>query len=697
MSLSALLAPRSIAVIGASSDATRIGGRTLRTLIDAGFTGPIYPVNPRRSEIQGLIAYPRIADLPEPVDCAIIAIPANDVVAALRECAAAGAKSAVIFSGGFAEAQAPGRATQTEGHAMQAEIAAIARASAMRVLGPNCVGLFTMPARAYLTFFDAGRPTPDTGRNIAIASQSGGYGAHIVKLAHDRGLRVSHCVTTGNEADLEVGEILLAFAADPAIQVLVAYIEGIRTPGPFLAALDLARQNRKPVILMKCGYTPRGAQAAASHTASMAGADLAYDLVFARHGVHRARSTEEVLDIAYAASQPNWPRDRSVAVLTNSGGMGVQIADFVSDAGLELAVVPAATQDAIRALAPQGSATNPVDVTAQWLNEPGLIPACAEALLTGANPAALVVFMGASVAHPTIRASIAAITTRAPNLPVVMAMPDHGEDARAYHAMGCLCFEEPARAIRAIAALDRFAKAFARPPASPPAAAPRLDPTQTFDEHQATALMARLGIGAPPAPPAATPDQAAAQAATLGVPVALKILSPDIPHKTEAGGVALNLQTPEAVHEAATRMRAKIASNTPQARLKGFLVAPMAGPGVECIIGLHRDPLFGPMVMAGLGGTLTELIQDVAWRLAPIDETEAEAMLDTLRLAPILRGHRGSPPVDIPALCHAIAALSRLGAANPDTLDAAEINPLLVRAEGQGVVILDALIRMVPT
>ena len=692
MTLCALLTPHSVAVIGASADAARIGGKTLATIIAAGFTGPLYPVNPKRREIQSLPAYPTIGAVPGPIDCAIIAIPAADVIATLQDCAAHGVRSAIIFSGGFAEAEAAGLA-------MQAEIAAIAKQTGMRVLGPNCIGLFSMPGRAYLTFFEAGRPTPDTGRNIAIASQSGGYGAHIVKLAHDRGLRVSHCVTTGNEADIEVGDVLLAFAADPAIDVLVAYVEGIRTPGPFIAALDLARRNRKPVVLMKCGYTERGAQAAASHTASMAGADLAYDLVFARYGVHRARSTEEVLDIAYAASFPNWPQGDSVAVLTNSGGIGVQIADFISDAGLDMATVPPATQAAIKALVPQGSPANPVDVTAQWLNDPSLIAACTELLLKGAVPAVLVVFMGASITHPSIRASIATITSQFPHQPLMLVMADQGEDARRYQAMGCLCFEEPARAIRAIAALNRFRHAFDRTDDAPPAPARHDSLIQAgaiFDEQQAKRLLAASGVGAATDRVAATPDEAAAQAIAAGFPVALKILSPDILHKTEIGGVILDLPDEAAVSAAAAAMLARIAAALPAARLDGFLVSPMAGVGIECIIGLQRDSLFGPMIMAGLGGTLTELVQDVAWRLAPVTAAEAEAMLDTLRLGPILRGHRGRPPADVAGLAEAIAALSRLGAANPNTLEGIEVNPLLVRNEGEGVVVLDALVRTVP-
>ena len=688
--LSRLLSPRSVAVIGASADASRIGGRTVRMLRESGFAGPIYPVNPNRSEIQGLVSYPSIAAVPGPVDCAIIGIPAVGVVAALRDCAAAGVGSAIIFSGGFAEAEAAG-------HAMQAEITALARETGLRVLGPNCTGLFSMPDRAYLTFFEAGTPTPDTGRNVAIVSQSGGYGAHIVKLADDRGLRVSHLVTTGNEADVEVGDVLLHFAADPAISVLVAYVEGVRTPGPFIAALDLARRNHKPVVLMKCGYTARGAMAAASHTASMAGADLAYDLVFQRYGVHRARSTEEVLDVASAACMPHWPRDDTVAVLTNSGGMGVQIADFVGDAGLALAAIPAATQEAIRRITPQGSAANPIDVTAQWLNDPALIRNCTDALLTGAAPAVLVVFMGASISHPTIRNSLTAIRAQYPQQPIVLAMPDQGEDARAYQAMGCFCIEEPVRAIRALAALQRFRAAFDRPPATPrDPGAVHLMAGELYDEHAAKQVLARAGIATTADRVAASPDAAAAAAAAMGVPVALKILSRDIAHKTEVGGVALQLASPELVRDAAITMQDQVALARPDARIDGFLVSPMLSGGVECIIGLQVDPLFGPMVMVGLGGVMTELVQDIAWRLAPVSEAEAQAMVDSLRLVPVLRGHRGQPGCDIPALVRAIVALSRLGADNAGTIETVEVNPLLVLGPGQGAVMLDALVRTKP-
>ena len=687
MPLDALLAPESVAIIGASDDPSRIGGRTVAMIRGMGFPGPIYPVNRGRSIVQGLPAFRGVADIPGPVDCAIIAIPAEQVVQAVRDCAAKGVGSAVIFSAGFAE-------LREEGRLMQEEITRIARGSGMRVLGPNCTGLYNLGTGAYLSFYDAKVRGLQHGRNIGVVSQSGGYGAHIISLARGRGLSVGHWVTTGNECDVELGEVLAHFAVDPAVNVLVGYIEGIRSRESFINALELARAHRKPVILMKSGRTPQGAIAAASHTASLAGLDAAYDAVFAAYGVHRARSTEEVLDVAYAAIGGKLPPDRRVAIMTNSGGMGVQIADFAADAGLDLPAVPPAAQRRILDLVPNGSPHNPVDFTAQWLNDPRLIPGCMEILLGDCGFPALICFMGGAGGHPRVMASVKEVMERLPDRLLIMCTSVEPDVAAAYEAMGCLVFEEPLRAMTALSALAGFTRGFAAHGGmrGDCATGRRLPGGLRLNEREAKALLAVCGIDGPKEVEASDPPAAAIAAEAIGFPVALKILSPDIPHKTEVGGVALALNDAAAVHDAAARMHFQVRDARPEARLDGFLVTPMLSGGVECIIGVSRDPVFGPMVMLGMGGLAVELLKDVTWRLVPVSEAEATEMVGALKLSPLLSGYRGRPRMDVPALTRAIAAISRLAAANAGHIRTIEVNPILVLPEGEGALALDAVI-----
>ena len=683
--LQTLLSPASVAVVGASEDPNRIGARALTVLRARGFTGPIYPVNARRSAVQGLPAFPSVAAIPGPVDCAIIAIPADGVLEVVGQCAQKGVGTIILFSAGFAETGAAGRA-------LQDEIVRVARAGGTRILGPNCTGAYNLASNAYLSFYDS-EPRPFApGRNVGVVSQSGGYGAHIITLARSRNLSVGHFVTTGNEGDIAIGEVLGAFAADPAVNVIVGYIEGVRDPDSFLAALALARTNRKPVILMKSGASSAGASAASSHTGSLAGFDAAYDAVFREYGVHRAGNTEEVLDIAYAAARGRLPGGRRVAVMTNSGGMGVQMADHAAQTGLQLAPVPEAAQDTIRALVPNGSAVNPVDFTAQWLAEPHLIPGCLSALLDAAAFDAVFCFMGSSGSNPVVLAGVTPVLARHPGALLVMCISVDEASAAGFEDQGCLVFEEPVRAMRALAALAGFAERFAAQPSPrlPRAARLTLPSGTRWNEHAAKQVLAGLGLTVLREVSAATPDAAGDAAAAIGGPVSLKILSADIAHKTEVGGVALGLVGAVAVRDAASAMLGTVRGHRPDAGIDGFLVGPMLGGGVECIIGIHPDPVFGPLVMIGMGGVGVELLKDVAWRRAPVGVAEAAGMVRELTLAPLLLGHRGRPALDMGALCRAVAALSELAADNADRLVALEVNPILVLAEG--AVVLDAVI-----
>ena len=690
-SLEALLRPRSVAIVGASDDPGRIGGRPLRYLIEGGFPGAIHPVNPRRATVQGLPASPDIASLPGPVDCAVLAIAADATLQAVRDCAAKGVRSLVVFTAGFAE-------MGENGQRLQAEMTAIGRAHGMRIIGPNCLGLYNDHARAYLTFTGIFGDVAGRRGRIGLVSQSGGYASHVVKLAQERQLDFGTWVTTGNEADVELGEVMGYLAEDPETDVIVAYIEGIRRRDTFIAALEAARRRRKPVVVLKVGATQEGANAAASHTASLAGADDVYDAVFRAYGVHRARTTDEMLDVVHAAKAGRFPSGRRLVVVSGSGGVGAQAADYASQCGLDLAAVPPAAQQAIMAMAPNASARNPVDVTGNVINEPGLYGQSVSALLDTGSYDAAYVFIGLAAASPGIAQpmldGLAAAAARHQALPMAATVLGPPDLIAAYEKAGFLNYRDSFYAIRSLAALAVMARAWdeAVPdaPAAPPM--PRLASRGALDEVAAKAVLARVGIATPREEIARTAEEAASIAASLGAArIALKIVSPDLPHKTEVGGVALDLQ-PAMVAEAARTMASRVAAAAPAARIEGFLVTPMIRGGVEFMIGVHRDPVFGPVIMLGLGGVMVELLKDVTCRLVPVTEPEARRMVTDLRGAALLAGHRGAPPADTDALVQAILAVSRLAEANADHLVTIEINPLRVLPRGEGVLALDAVI-----
>ncbi len=689
--LNALFAPESVAIIGASSDQRRFGGRPIQYLLEAGFAGPIYPINPKRDEIQGLKAYSSIRDVPGTVDCAMLAIGADLTQATIEDCIAMGVKSAVLFGAGFSE-------TGDEGKARQERLVETARAAGMRLLGPNCMGLMNTHARFYATFASAleeGVPTP--GR-IAVASQSGGYGGYLMKHLFRRGLGISQWVTTGNEADVDIGDALNWMAGQEETDVLLAYIEGLRDADKLVAALDRARRNNKPVVMMKVGRTAAGSAAAASHTASLTGEDSIYDAVFDRYGVHRARTTDEMLDIAYALSKGQLPKGPRVGVISISGGVGVQIADFVSDAGLEMGTVPDATKAALKQLVPHCSPANPIDMTGLVTTNHDIMEKTLDAVFAAGAFDATLIFLGIAGAAPSmarpLQQAIANAHARAPDQLVFVSVTADPEMVREYDTKGLLAFEDPSRAIDALAALNHFRDTFAgdapnRPEV--PTAEP-LDIRGKVNESRAKALLADAGIPSPREALVTTPEEAAERAAQIGFPVAVKVVSGDILHKTEVGGVALGLASADAVHAAVARMADAIPAKLPDARIDGYLVSEMIVGGAETIVGIHQDPAFGPVITFGLGGTLVELIKDTVCALAPVSEAEAADMIGKLKTAPLLTGWRGSPRHDVEALARAISGLSLLAVQHKDEIATIEVNPLVVRAGNAGVVALDAVI-----
>lgn len=695
-SLRSLFTPSSVAVIGASADPTRIGGRPVRYLRESGFAGRILPVNPGRAEIQGLRAYPSVEAIDEPIDCAVIALGAADAMDAIRLCAARGVRQLVIFSAGFAELGG-------EGARRQAELTRLCRETGMRALGPNCLGAFSVHSGAFLTFSGVFDDVVGTRGRFGLVSQSGGYAGEVLKAAGPRGVEFGTWATTGNEADIEFGEVLGAMADDPDVDAIVGYVEGIRDRDSFVEGLDLARRNRKPVILLKVGRTLEGAEAVASHTASLAGADEIYDAHFREYGVYRARTTQDMLDVAYALKRGILPSDRRLAIMTNSGGIGIQAADFASDERLSLPEMPATARAAISAVLPNASTRNPVDTTGQVANEPASFGKATIAMLETGLYGSAYINIGLIGGLPFLIRPLVDVFTeiahRFSDRLIAVTVTAEPEVVAEYEAVGLLAYDDPARAIRAIAALADFREAFdraGRPTTTlPMPKLPLLEPDRAYSEVEAKALLAGIGVRGPEEHLAADAVDAARAAARMACDVAIKVVSPDILHKTDVGGVALGV-APAAVADAVTAMAAKVAAAAPRARIDGYLVTPMLRSGVECIVGVHSDPLFGPMVMFGIGGVTVEIYKDVVLRPAPVTLEGAREMIGSIRGLPLLEGHRGRPVADREALAEAIVRVSRLAAANADRIRTIEINPLLVLPAGQGAIALDAVVETGP-
>ncbi len=656
-------------------------------MINQKFDGGIFAVNPTRDTVQGLRAYPSLLDIEGDLDFVLVAVPADLVVRAVRDAAAKRARTVMVFSSGFAE-------TGSRGAAMQDDLTVIARETGVRIIGPNCLGAFNSATRFYPTFTSTiDRATPVPG-GISIASQSGAYGSHIYMASHMRGLGIRYWLTTGNECDLHVAETIRLLAERDDVHCIMAYAESIKDGPMLVEALEVARAQRTPVIFMKVGRSAVGAQAASSHTASMAGEDAIYDAVLRQHGAWRVNSTEEMLDIAYAARPRIYPAGRRLGLVTISGGAGVLMADAAEDHGLEVAPMPEDAQAELKRILPFAAPRNPVDVTAQFFNDLSLVPQFTKAMLDHGGYDALIGFWTSVAGSPVLGDPLLGHLTETMKdyrdrlFLHVMLAPD--EMRQRYDAAGFPSFEDPTRCVVAMAALMFFGEAFARRRTQPPEI-PVLAPLPQgrLGEREAKAILAAAGLPLVADRLATSTAEAVRAAREASGPVAMKVASPDIQHKTEAGAVKLGVRAAEA-GVAFDAIMASARAYDPKARLDGVLVSPIITGGVECILGARNDPVFGPVVMFGLGGVFTEVMRDVSFRLAPVGREGAREMIEEVRGAALLKGARGQPPADLDALAEAISRLSLFAAAHGAALESVEMNP--VRALPKGCLALDALI-----
>lgn len=689
-SLKSLFQPCSIAVIGASTDPKKISGRPVGNLLANGYEGKIYPVNPRVDVIQGLPVHANVTDIKEDVDLAIIAVPGGMVEAAIDQCIEKGIKSIVVFSAGFAE-------IDEEGKKRQDALAARIKNAGIRMLGPNCMGMVNLSMRLPATFLPAFADNVVPGGCMGLVSQSGAFGSFAFVMAKERGINFSYLMSTGNEADVDAADCVAFLANDPGTKVIMLYLEGARDGSKLIEALAMARENRTPVVAIKLGRTDAGAKAAESHTAAMVGTDQVYDAVFQQYGVYRANSVEEFFDIGCAVAIADLPANDKVGLITNSGGVGVLMSDDASDRKLDVSTLPAGSQAKIRELVPFAGVRNPIDVTAQAFSDLTLFSRAMEIVLKEGGYGSVVGFQGTAGTNPehqdTLRDAWIQLKHECPGTLITVSGIHTPDFKHALEKEGILTYIEPTHATRAIAALAAFRRSFSEKwtrfqltPAEKPL------PCGKMNELEAMAILRDAGLTTIEQYFVESADDAVMAFKKLGKPAVMKIVAADILHKSDCGGVAVNLNNEKDILDAFHKIMANGKKHHLGTRIDGCIIAAMAGKGIETILGVHRDPVFGPVVMFGLGGIYVEILKDVSFRVAPFDVTEAKRMISEIRSSAILDGVRGRPPADKESLAQALSDLSIFAAQHSNQLVSLDVNPFLVRAEGRSAVALDAVV-----
>jgi len=685
-----LVSPRSVAVIGASADPAKTAGRPVSYLRKHGFGGAIYPVNPKVESIDGLRCYPDIASLPEVPDVGIVLLGAERAHLAVRELADKGAGAAIVLASGYTE-------TGAEGARRQAQL--IEAAGSMRLLGPNTIGLVNLTDNIPLSASGALEMDAFPAGNIGVVSQSGGILGALLSRAAARGTGLSKLISTSNEVDLDLADFMDYLADDDATRVVALYIESVRNPEAFRrAALKCARAG-KPVVAFKIGRSESGARAAVSHTGALAGADRMYDALFEQLGVIRAQSFSDLLDIPAALATGRRLKGKRIAILTSTGGAGTLVSDSLGLAGFETPPPDEDTAPKLRALQKGDHAAldrNPIDVTLAGL-QPDLLRAAIRTLLDSKGYDAVAVIVGSSgVAMPDLMANAIGDCLAETDKPVVAYVSPHAPQALALlNRNGVPAFADPEGCSVAFDAMLRAARLPADEDAGTPALpAPQLDRfgTGSLDEAAAKALFAAFGVPVAREVVVGNGEEAAAAARSFGGNVVLKMLSAQITHKSDIGGVAVNVP-PEGIAARLDRMAADVRGATGSAP-KRYLVQEMVREGVEVIVGMHRDAL-GTAILLGMGGVTAELFGDTTLRLLPgnggLTRGAALQMVQRLKTAPLLQGFRGRPRADVDALADAIVSFSRMVATLGDSLVEAEINPLFVLPQGQGVVAADGV------
>jgi acetate---CoA ligase (ADP-forming) len=694
-SLDRLLKPRSVALIGASETPGALGDSVLRNLENSGYAGELYLVNPKRSMIRDRRCLPSISDLPEGVDCAVLAIPGSAVLEAACACARKGVGSLIVFSAGFAESGEAGKRAQHE-------LASLAREHAMIIEGPNCLGLVNYVDGIPLTFVvTPPQPRSETPR-VAIISQSGALAAVIAVNMRHHGMQLSYSISTGNEAALGVEDVLEHLVGDAQTRVMTLLVEQFRSPKRFLDLARRARESGQFIVLLHPGSSGAARESAATHTGAMAGNYKVMRTLVAYAGVIHVESMEELVDVSQILLKCGELPRGGAAVFTESGAFKALTLDLCERVGLELPQLTGKAYEQMRAALPEFiPPSNPLDLTAQGLVDPGLYRRTLAPILEDENFGSVVLCIiltdstTTALKLPPILDSIRALK---PGKPLIFAALDEGSQTvqatlDELRQLGIACFPSPERALRALSHVTKLAGRERK--------RGRIEPDQAFNgleirsgvisEYRSKEILAKLGVSVPDGGLARDVDEAVRIARAVGFPVALKAQADELAHKSDAGGVILNVASEEALAERWAELHRNLAIHKPGLALEGVLVERMGAQGVELIVGARNDPEWGPVLLAGFGGVLAEALDDT--RLLPPDLSIEEICqeLDQLRCAPLLRGFRGSPPVDLHAAARILGVLGQLMRAAP-SIQEIDINPLVLYPEGRGAVALDALI-----
>ncbi len=697
MSLDALFQPRSVAVVGASRTAGKVGHDILANLIRDGFQGTIVPVNPSADELLGLPCFPSLRECGQEVDLVIVAVPRSLVKGVVEECAKVKAKGVIITAAGFRE-------SGPEGLALEQELVEYCRRHDIQLLGPNCLGFINTENQLNASFAGA-MPLPG---GISIFSQSGALCAAMLDLATGRHLGLAKLVSIGNKADISEVDILSYLAKDEQTKVIVGYLEDISTGNNFVKAAEEAA-SKKPVVILKSGTTAAGLKAAASHTGVLADADTAYGAAFKRSGVVRADTFEALFDYATALSMQPLPTGDNVLIITNAGGPGTMAADAVENAGMQVAELDSNTASALRDQLPRAASVgNPIDVLGDA--DPERYVAAIEAAQSDpAVDAILVILTPQAMTRPaeTAQAIAKTIDGSKPLVASFMGGSDVMPGRKELAAAGLPDYESPERAVAAIKGMREYAAWKQRPPRMVTrfrvnrrkverilARRQRTGRLQ-LGEVKGKAVLGAYGFRIPSGALASSAEEAREVAERIGYPVAMKIVSPDIVHKSDLGGVHLNVADSEAAEDTYDLMTIKIGKKVPEARIEGVYVEKMATKGLEVIIGMTRDPQFGPMLMFGLGGIFVEVMKDVTFHLAPITEQEAVQMLKSTKSYAMLEGRRGNKGVDISAIASGLQRISQLTTDFSQILEL-DINPFIVGDFGSDPVVADARMTLAP-
>lgn len=686
-----LLRPKSVAVVGIGSAPGSMAERALINLVEFGFSGALYGVSRARAEVGGVPCFPSIDALPEGVDVAILSVPRDGIEEAVEACARRGVKAAIVFSAGFAEESEKGREDQER-------IAAFARQHGLLLAGPNCLGLINYADGVPLCFGPL-RPEPVDGRRAAaIVSQSGAMMANAMIALHARELAVSHAISTGNEADLALVDYMEELLDDPAVHILCVFAEQIQRPAHFLAAVRLADKVNKTVVLLHPGRSAAARHAALSHTGALAGD---YDLmaaILAHENVLHVETLEEFVDVSELLLRNEEIPEGSLAIITDSGACKGLMLDYCEKIGMPLAAFSTETLERLRdILPPFATPSNPLDTTTVILRDQAILGRLADVMLADDSVAGLMIsVMPDPVTFPLEKVERAVAAIRSGGKPSVYAVIGgevaltEGLDVTVRNA-NAVFSRSPERALRALKlAFDHAARRRARTARRLPGEAPTCGVADLATEFGVKTLLAKAGISVPTGGLARSRDEARDIAARIGYPVVLKVQSPDILHKTEAGGVVVGISDADYLGREWDKMSGRLSRERPEAAIDGYLVEAMGPAGVEFVIGAKRDPEWGVVMLAGLGGIWLEILKDLRLFPADLDRAEIEAELRELAAAPILSGARGHPPLDMSALVDAVTGVAAIMEAN-SWIREFDINPLVVYPDGCGLLALDGL------